>query len=95
MLLNPEQTQNIRNILKGHVPHATVYVFGSRADNTAKKFSDVDLLIDNTTPLSFSVLSALREDFTNSTLPFTIDLVDAHSIEATFRERLLQKAVQL
>jgi predicted nucleotidyltransferase len=80
-------------ILKKHVPDRRVCVFGSRAQGTAKKFSDLDLAVMTDKPLTFSKLSALREDFAESKLPFRVDIVDWATTNEEFRQ-VIQKNCQ-
>jgi predicted nucleotidyltransferase len=50
------------------------YAYGSRVKRTAGKFSDLDLCYQEEIPLS--VISQLREEFTESNLPFEVELVN-------------------
>ncbi|CAG8455844.1 26234_t:CDS:2 [Gigaspora margarita] len=49
------------------------YAYGSRVKGEAKKCSDLDLCYQEEIP--WNVLSHIREDFTNSNLPFKVDLI--------------------
>ena len=51
------------------------------------KYSDLDLAVDGP-PLSLSTLSALAEDFDESSLPFKVDIVDAASLDPEFHRRI-------
>jgi predicted nucleotidyltransferase len=95
MQLEPAHLSIIQTILQKHLPLATVYLFGSRAANTAKKFSDIDLLVQDKNPLSLALQSALREDFSKSALPFTVDIVDAQTVTSTFRTQIMREAVRI
>ena len=75
----------VKTILARHVSDACVWVFGSRATGKAKKYSDLDLCIKASDPLGLDVMSALAEDFSESDLPWKVDLVDWHSISEAFR----------
>src|SRR3954447_6711857 len=66
----------VRDILHRHVSDYTVWAFGSRAKRTARRFSDLDLAIITDTPLLFDVGGALGEDFSDSDLPFRVDILD-------------------
>jgi len=76
----------VKDILKRHVPDATVWVFGSRATGRAKKFSDLDLCFKAPQPLSLDRISAMAEDFAESDLPWKVDIVDWWSISERFRQ---------
>ncbi len=89
--LTPEQLALVLQILTTHLPqHAKAFIFGSRATGTAKKFSDIDIAIDATTPLSLPLLASLNHEFEESDLPFKVDIVDWQSISNDFQHRILQ-----
>jgi len=75
----------VKAVLSRHVPDATVWVFGSRAKGTAKKFSDLDFCIKAHQALSLDVASALSEDFSESDLPWKVDIVDWWRVSDGFR----------
>ncbi len=75
MLQLSEQYQTIvLNILKPLLRTHKVYAFGSRARHTAKKFSDLDLCIEGE-KLSFEEVSTIKDQFTDSDLPYFVDLL--------------------
>jgi uncharacterized protein len=85
----------VRNLLIEHIPNTPVFVFGSRANGRAKKFSDLDLLIHASHPLEFKKLAAMREAFEDSDLPITVDLVDWNACSETFRAMIAPQLVQI
>jgi len=83
-------------ILKTHLPaNAKVYVFGSRAKNEAKQYSDLDLAIDLGQKLDFSLECKLKVDFEESLIPYTVDVVDLNSISESFRDNIKNDLVEL
>jgi len=93
--ISPEQLELIRGILRRHVPHYEVWVFGSRARRTAKPYSDLDLAIITDRPLTPDVRSALAEDFSESDLPWKVDVVDWATTSEAFRRVIEQDKVVL
>ena len=83
--LRPDHWAIVRDILSRQIPDRKVLAFGSRATWTAKEHSDLDLAILGDAPLSLEETSALAESFTESDLPFKVDLVDWTKIDETFR----------
>lgn len=83
--LRPDHLQMVRDILRKNVPGLPVWVFGSRATGKAKKYSDLDLAIFSDKPLTFAVLGRLGEDFSESDLPFRVDVVDWASASEEFK----------
>ena len=84
--LRPDHWAIVRSILRQEVPDRKVLAFGSRATWTAKNYSDLDLAILGDEPLALDVSSALAEAFSESDLPFKVDLVDWARIDDTFRK---------
>jgi len=93
--LSPDQLAIVRGILQRHVPQYEVWVFGSRAKPKAKPYSDLDLAIITTRPLSPDVRSALAEDFSESDLPWKVDIVDWATTSEAFRHIIEQSKVIL
>jgi type I restriction enzyme S subunit len=83
----------VRRILQKHVPGCEVWVFGSRAKWTAKPYSDPDLVIIRDRGLPLDVRAALRDDFSESDLPWKVDVVDWATTSQAFREIIEQEKV--
>jgi len=84
--IRPEHWAIVASILQRHLPHTALWAFGSRARFAAKPYSDLDLAIIDTRPISLSALAALEHDFTESDLPFKVDLIDWAATSDSFRE---------
>ena len=85
----------VRDILRRHVPHHEVWAFGSRARNTAKPYSDLDLAIISDRPLSLRLIARLEDDFSESDLPWRVDVVDWATTQPSFRRIIEQSKVVL
>jgi type I restriction enzyme S subunit len=83
--ISPSAWEIVRAILQRHVPNAEVWAFGSRAKWTAKPYSDLDLAIIADQPLTLEQRAALAEDFSESELPWKVDIVDGATISEAFR----------
>ena len=77
-------------VLQKHVPQYEVWAFGSRVKGTARAFSDLDLAIITETPLAIDVSAGLKEDFSESDLPWKVDVLDWASASESFR-RLVER----
>jgi type I restriction enzyme, S subunit len=78
----------VQEILREHLASTChVWVFGSRATWLAKEYSDLDLAIarKDGTALSLTVMSAIETAFEDSLLPWKVDVIDLHSVNAEFR----------
>ena len=84
--IRPDHLKIVEEILKKHLPDREVWAFGSRVNGTAKETSDLDLVVIGENPLDFQTLGALRDDFSESNLPYKVDVVDWAKIGETFRE---------
>lgn len=83
--LHPDHLQIVRHILQHRLPQHEVWAFGSRAKGTAKTYSDLDLAIITSQALDLGVYAALTDDFSDSDLPFKVDVVDWATISEAFR----------
>lgn len=84
--IRPDHLKIVLEILNRVIPDREVWVFGSRAKGTARDTSDLDLAIIGKTPLDFRTLATLRDFFSESNIPYKVDVVDWTTISETFRE---------
>ncbi len=74
------------DVLRAHLPPgATTWVFGSRANGGARRCSDLDLAIGAGRRVSLDEMAILAEAFSESDLPYRVDIVDWHAIDASFQ----------
>ena len=93
--IHPVHWAIVRRILQKHVPQYAVWAFGSRAKWSAKEYSDLDLAIITDKPLPLSISAALDEDFSESDLPWKVDVVDWATTSEVFRKVIAQDKVVL
>lgn len=86
MNLKPEHRRIVRDILAHHLPGREVRLFGSRANGTAKPYSDIDLVIMGDELLPVTTMRILRDAFEDSNLPFQVDLVEWAGTSEEFRK---------
>ena len=77
--------QHIAAILQQYLSQYPVWAFGSRVKGKAKPYSDLDLAIISEQPLPLSQLAEVAEAFSESDLPWKVDLVDWASTSADFK----------
>ena len=76
-------------IIRARLPDARVWVYGSRAKGGARRYSDLDLMLDDRgREIPWSVLGNLDEDFDESSLPIIVELHDLEATDARFLERV-------
>lgn len=93
--IHPVHWAIVRRILQKHVPQYAVWAFGSRAKWSAKEYSDLDLAIITDKSLPLSISAALDEDFSESDLPWKVDVVDWATTSEVFRKVIAQDKVVL
>jgi type I restriction enzyme S subunit len=86
--VTPEQLQIVTNTLAEHLPGYEVRAFGSRVKGTAGRYSDLDLLVVTEIPLDFALLGSVRDAFSESDLPFRVDIVDSTGMTETLKAML-------
>lgn len=86
----------VHAILSAHLPPAAkVHVFGSRINGRARRGSDLDLAIDAGRPLTRTEFLDLEDAFEESNLPYTVDVIDLHKVNETFRQIIVPQMVLL
>lgn len=88
--VQPSHWLIVRDLLARHVPHYAVWAFGSRAKGIAKPYSDLDLAIITDQPLPPATSAALAHDFSESDLPYKVDLIDWATTGESFR-RIIER----
>lgn len=93
--IQPEHWEIVRGILQKHVPQHAVRAFGSRATHRAKKYSDLDIAIITNQSLSLDAHAILCDDFSESDLPWRVDVVDWATTSEAFRKIIARDHVVL
>lgn len=85
--------ETVKKILAVHFPDCDILVFGSRVTGRAHRYSDLDLVLVGKEAIDRHRLEALRDDFAESNLPFTVDVMDWHALSDSFRQVINDKFV--
>src|SRR5271155_6120617 len=94
--LPAEHRRLVLSILRANLPQTTkVWVFGSRATGRARRYSDLDLAIDAGRRLTLDEIARLTEAFSDSDLPYRVDLVDWHDIDDRWQKIIVGERVAL
>ncbi len=92
MKLNDNELAIVQNILEAMTPDYEVRAFGSRVHGRGlKPFSDIDLAVMTTTPVASERMCELKEQFTESDLPYKVDIVDYAAASLRFRDIIQQE----
>lgn len=78
----PRHLKIIMDILQKYPYH--FYAYGSRARGDAGKSSDLDLCFFDNIPNN--IRFSIEEDFEESRLPYTVDLLDWNKCDPSFQE---------
>ncbi len=84
--IQPEHLAIVKSILQKNVPTLAVWAFGSRTKGKSKPYSDLDLVIITEQPMTITEYSQLAEDFSESDLPWKVDIVDWSLTSSQFKE---------
>lgn len=84
--LEAEYIKIIIDIIRKYEINSEIRLIGSRAQGTARKNSDIDIVIMTDSPLSINMMGNLRDDFSLSDIPYKVDLVDWSRSEKHFQE---------
>ncbi|HBN88231.1 MAG: putative nucleotidyltransferase [Rheinheimera aquimaris] len=87
--------QQVSAILQRYLPNNEIWAFGSRVKGNAKPFSDLDLAIISDTPLPLALLAEVAEAFSESDLPWKVDLVDWATTSQRFRQVIAEQKLIL
>lgn len=93
--ITPEERAIVLHILNKIVPDREVRAFGSRVTGKAKPFSDLDLAIMGDEPLSLETRARLEEAFSDSDLPWKVDVLDQALTDAIFNKNVMLSSVQI
>lgn len=79
------QWQLLTTIIDAHIPNAEVWAFGSRINGHHHRGSDLDVVIISPPILSLVQKAHLREELSESDLPWAVDIVEWGRCSAAFR----------
>ncbi len=93
--LRTSELELVRKIIGDAIPDLEVWAFGSRVHGRQlKEFSDLDLVVF-TQKGQLLDLGVLRENLTNSDLPFTVDVSSWTQLPDWLQQEILQDHVIL
>jgi predicted nucleotidyltransferase len=94
--LSTDQRRVVLGILRAHLPpRAAIWAFGSRAAGRARRYSDLDLAIDAGRALTLDETARLAEAFSESDLPYRVDVVDWRAVDDHFRRLIAAQRLPL
>ncbi len=91
--ITPEERAIVLRILNEIVPDREVRAFGSRVTGKAKLFSDLDLAIMGDEPLLLETRARLEEAFSESELPWNVDVLDWALADKMFQDIIMKTSL--
>jgi DNA polymerase sigma len=93
----PEDIAKVQTLLTIYAPDAEVWAYGSRVSGLGHAASDLDLVLRNPADLLQRQphLEDVRAAFSESNLPFLVDVLDWARIPETFRQEISRHYVVL
>jgi len=88
--ITSEQRRILVELLRQYVPGVAVWAYGSRVQGTARKNSDLDMVVFSTAHQR-SRVSELKDELDESNLPFLVDLHVWDEIPERFQEGIRRK----
>ena len=92
-----ESFKFIRDTIYKHLPEKEyeAFIYGSRADGTAQKWSDIDVGIKGDREVPLRKLISIKHEIEDSNTPYMVDVVDFSSVSEKFKEVALAETVEL
>lgn len=92
--MTEQDKQKLIKIITKYLPQTQIYLFGSRARKDNSPRSDIDIAIDNKNKIDNLTLSNIREEIEESTIPFTVDIVDLNNISEDLKTQILKDKIK-
>lgn len=92
--ISTEQKSLIISLLTKILPDTQVWVYGSRINGKCNEKSDLDMVVFSKPEQKLQVME-LREAFSESNLPFRVDLFVWSELPEDFQNRVRQEQVTL
>jgi type I restriction enzyme S subunit len=83
----------VKSILKKNIPNLEVRAYGSRTRRTARRYSDLDLVVMTDVPLSWEVRADITNDFSESDLPWKVDVAEWVNLSPEFQGAIAEDLV--
>ncbi|MCD4830701.1 MAG: nucleotidyltransferase domain-containing protein [Anaerohalosphaeraceae bacterium] len=86
--ISEQEFKIVYEIIDSYLPNHEVMAFGSRTADTAKTHSDLDIAIMGSVPVDFKTLALLKDAFSESDLPFRVDVLQWCRISPEFKKTI-------
>lgn len=93
MTVKKSHKEKLLSIIYTHIPHCTVWLFGSRARGNQRPGSDIDLALDAGEKIPWDTITKMLIEIDDTTIPMKVDLVDLHNVDKTFKNQALSEGI--
>jgi uncharacterized protein len=93
MSLKNEYKELLIKIINKHLPKCKIILFGSYATGNERVGSDIDLALDNETPISRDLLLNILIEIEDTTIPMKVDLVDLQIAPKELKENIKKEGL--
>lgn len=80
-------------IISKYLFNAKIILYGSRARGDSREGSDIDVAIDNGTPIEEPIMSAIIGEIEESNLPICFDVVDFYEVSRSIQQEILKDGI--
>lgn len=96
-MLDPKTINFLQKTIRLYVPDEKyrAFIFGSRATNTNRRYSDIDLGIAGPVPLPSKQYIQIKDAFEQSDLPYKVDVVDFSQVSDVFKKMALRHTIDV
>lgn len=85
----------VKSTIQNFLPNVEIFIFGSRTQDKALKYSDVDIAIKGFKAVPITDILKLKAAFQDSSFPYKIDLVDLNSVDGKFLEIIKNDLIKI
>lgn len=78
--------ETIINLITALIPGAKIYLFGSRARDTHREWSDIDLALDAGIILPNVKIGEVNDVLAATNMPYKVDVLDFQNVSADMQE---------
>jgi len=94
MALKKTYKDELIALITKYVPHCEMYLFGSRATDTERTGSDIDIALDAGKPIPYKTMLKILVAIDETNIPMKIDLVDLHVADKALKEVILKEGIK-
>ncbi len=89
----PKNLETVLGVLERFVPGTDVRAFGQRVSGSARRHSDLELVVMTEQPIDAALLADMKAAFSASSLPFSVVAYDWSALDDRARRDIQDEAV--